>query len=129
MNRQKKLIEGIYQSVNNLIDCLTHTLDFLENKILPDYASFSEISHIYHTNIANICEVLDGIGSLNTHLQQITNSVAEINSMIGQSSKGVEDVAEKNTNIVSLIAKTYDMVKENKNYAAKFQEIVDKFKL
>jgi methyl-accepting chemotaxis protein len=129
LNRQKKLIEGIYQSVNNLIDCLTHTLDFLENKILPDYASFSEISHSYHTNITNICEVLDGIGSLNTHLQQITNSVAEINSMIGQSSKGVEDVAEKNTNIVSLIAKTYDMVKENKNYAAKFQEIVDKFKL
>lgn len=42
---------------------------------------------------------------------------------------GVEDVAEKNTDIVNLTTRTYNMVKESKDYAAGLRSIVDKFNL
>lgn len=127
------IVAEVHQSVNNLTNCLERTLDFLENSILPDYQVFAGVSDRYHSDAMNMNEVLDsihtGIDSLNTNLLQISDSVTEINTMINQSSKGVEDVAEKNTNIVSLTTKTYNMVRDSKKYAAALQEIVDKFKL
>lgn len=127
------IVIEVHQSVDNLTNCLDHTLDFLENSILPDYREFLQVSDQYHLDAQDMNGVLDsihnGINSLNTNLFQISNSITEINTMINQASKGVVDVAEKNTNIVSLTTNTYNMVKDSKNYAASLQAIVDKFKL
>jgi len=49
--------------------------------------------------------------------------------MIIDSSKGITDVADKNTDIVSLTVKTYSEVTGNRNYALGLKEIVDKFKI
>jgi methyl-accepting chemotaxis protein len=49
--------------------------------------------------------------------------------MVSEASKGVNDVAEKNTNIVALTGSTQSMTKENTDYASGLKEIVDKFKL
>jgi methyl-accepting chemotaxis protein len=47
--------------------------------------------------------------------------------MVGEASRGVNDVAEKNTSIVSLTSSTQTMATENTEYANDLKEIVEKF--
>ena len=101
--------------------------------MLSDYNDFLITSNQYKSDAQNISQVLygihGGINYLNMDLEQINTSITEINSMISDSSKGIIDVANKNTDIVSLTVKTYSEVTSNRNYAQDLREIVNNFKI
>ncbi|MDF2802193.1 MAG: methyl-accepting chemotaxis protein [Anaerocolumna sp.] len=127
------IITEVHLAVNSLTDCLEQSLNFLEKNVLSDYNDFLITSNQYKSDAQNISQVLygihGGINYLNMDLEQINTSITEINSMISDSSKGIIDVANKNTDIVSLTVKTYSEVTSNRNYAQDLKEVVNNFKI
>ncbi len=127
------MIEEVHLAVNSLTDCLEQSLTFLEKNVLSDYNDFLMTSNQYKEDALNINQVLNeihgGINSLTQDLEQINTAIVEINSMVNDSSKGIHDVAGKNTDIVSLTLTTYSEVTGNRNHAIGLKEIVNKFSI
>ncbi|MDF2941502.1 MAG: methyl-accepting chemotaxis protein [Herbinix sp.] len=127
------IVNEVYKAVENMSKSLEQTLDFLENNVLVDYANFMNNSEKYNFDATTMNETMGGIHTqidmLNTSVLGISESISEINLMVNEASEGVNDVAEKNTNIVALTNNTQVMAKENTEFANGLKSIVDKFKL
>lgn len=128
-----EIVTEVNLAVNNMATSLGQTLQFLEKNVLTDYHNFNEISEQYNTDAATVNQTMDSIqneiNDLDSNVHNILKSISEINGMIREASAGVADVAENNTNIVSLTTNTYNMVNENTTHAENLKTIVDKFKL
>lgn len=128
-----EVVEEVYQAVGNMSKSLEQTLNFLEANVLNDYNHFLSASEEYNTDAGTMNDTMAGIQKqiemLNANVQGISESISEINSMVNETSKGVNDVADSNTNIVSLTSNTQEMVQKNTEYADGLREIVEKFKL
>jgi len=126
-------VNEVYGAVNNLSRSLEQTLHFISSNVLTDYQSFLSSSEKYNTDAGTMSETMESIQEqidlLNNNVLGIMDSISEINQMVGEASTGVNDVAEKNTDIVALTGKTQDMAKKNNDYANSLKRIVDKFKL
>ena len=126
-------VNEVYAAVDNLSKNLEQTLQFISSNVLPDYQIFISNSEKYHADAGTMSETMESIQKqidlLSTNVLGITDSISEINQMVGEASIGVNDVAEKNTDIVALTSKTQEMVSMNHDYANSLKEIVDKFKL
>lgn len=126
-------VEEVYQAVENMSKSLEQTLNFLGKNVLSDYDSFLSSSAKYNDDAQVMSDTMDNIqkqiDQLNTNVLGIAVSISEINMMISEASTGVNDVAEKNTDIVALTSQTQNMSNENTEYADGLKEIVDKFHL
>lgn len=126
-------VNEVYDAVHNLSKNMEQTLQFISSNILPDYQLFLSNSEQYHLDAGTMSETMESIQMqidlLNTNVLGITDSISEINQMVSEASAGVNDVAEKNTDIVALTSNTQEMVKRNHDYAASLKEIIEKFKL
>lgn len=126
-------VEEVYQAVENMSRSLEQALNFLGGNVLADYDTFLKNSEKYTDDAELMSETMDNIreriDQQNSNVTGIADSISEINMMIGEASAGVNDVAEKNTNIVALTGQTQDMVKENAEFANGLREIVERFKL
>jgi methyl-accepting chemotaxis protein len=126
-----KIVEEVNEAVTNMTKSLKQTLDFLERNVLEDYKVFNKNSEQYHTAAVSMNETMDSIHKeidlLNCNVQSISDSIAEITSMVNEASKGINDVAEKNMDIVALTSNTREMAKENADHADGLKEIVEKF--
>jgi methyl-accepting chemotaxis protein len=128
-----QIVTEVNQAVINMSQSLKQTLNFLEKNVQSDYTAFLENSEKYNTDAHIMNETMDSIReqieSMNANVLDISSSISEINAMMSEASRGVSDVAEKNTNIVSLTNDTQAMSKENSDYAEGLQEIANKFTL
>lgn len=126
-------VEEVYGAVENMAKSLEQTLNFLGTNVLKDYKDFLSNSEKYTSDAASMNETMENIQKqidmLNANVLGISESISEINMMINEASTGVNDVAEKNTDIVALTTHTQDMAKENTEYANGLKEVVEKFKL
>ena len=128
-----EIVEEVYSAVDNMAKSLKLTLEFLEKNVLVNYSEFSEHSNYYNEEASGMNDTMETIQKqieyLNTSLTGISISIAEINRMVNEASKGVSDVAEKNTDIVTLTSSTQHMAEENTEHAKSLTQIVDKFTL
>jgi methyl-accepting chemotaxis protein len=126
-------VEEVYAAVENMARSLEQTLSFLGSNVLSDYKAFLNNSEKYSEDAGSMNQTMENIQKqidmLNSNVQGISESISEINMMIGEASKGVNDVAEKNTDIVALTTHTQDMARQNTEFADGLKEIVEKFKL
>lgn len=127
------IVQEVTHAVNDLTKSLTKTLDFLENKVLGDYDGFITISEKYADDAGSINktmqEVDDSIDELNDSIQKISDAIAGINASVAESTQGVVDVANNNSDIVKLTKDTYDMAQTTLGNAKMLDEIIGKFKL
>ena len=128
-----EIVEEVYSAVDNMAKSLKLTLEFLEKNVLVNYSEFSEHSNYYNEEASGMNDTMETIQKqieyLNTSLTGISISIAEINRMVNEASQGVSDVAEKNTDIVTLTSSTQHMAEENTEHAKSLTQIVDKFTL
>jgi len=128
-----KTVEEVYQAVANMSKSLEQTLDFLEKNVLYDYDTFLNSSSQYNDDAGVMSETMERIKKqieqLNTNVLGIADSISEIDVMVTDAATGVNDVAEKNTDIVTLTSKTHNMSDENTELANGLEEIIGKFKL
>ncbi len=128
-----EVVDEVYLAVRNISESLEQLLGFLGNNVLSDYSTFLTSSESYNSDASTMNEAMESIHnqieSMSQHMTEISQSISEINSMMAESAEGVNDVANSNSNIVTLTAKTQVMVQENKAYADGLKAIVEKFRL
>lgn len=128
-----EIVQEIYYAVENMSKSMDQTVTFLEQNVLVNYSDFLTSSEKYNTDAKSMSFTMDSIHEqiemLNTNLHGITNSITEINLMVGEASRGVNDVAEKNSKIVEMSNHTQAMALDNTTHANGLSEIVEKFKL
>ena len=127
------IVQEVTRAVNDLTSSLTKTLDFLDHKVLHDYDGFIEISEQYADDAGNINKTMqevDGsIDELNDSISKISDAIAGINASVAESTSGVVDVANNNSDIVKLTRDTYEMAQTTLGNAKLLDDIIGKFKL
>ncbi len=125
------IVKMIYDSVNAMSDCLNKTLDFMGNAITKDYDNFLDVSnrysndaHVVHTSMQDISVSVE---TLEKSVSDIMGAITGINVTIAEAASGVTDIANKTSEIVSMSAKTKDMVEDNNTYSDRLKAIVDLF--
>lgn len=127
------IVAEVHNSVDNMSDCLTRTLDFIDNNAMADYAKFDEMAEGYAEDASafeeNMTSIHESVAALSHSINDVSDSISGMNSTIGESAKGVTDVANKTTDIVALTADTEQIVDQTEQCSKDMKAIVNRFQL
>lgn len=123
----ESIVDEVNHSVGTLIKCLVDALDFLENKVMNDYSEFMNSSEEYSEATMTIGEFMqlanNEINELKAGIMDISMAMEGISTNISECFVGINDIAEKTTNVVGLTGETY---KRTTNFFLTIFEIVHK---
>lgn len=129
----ENIVTEVTEAVQNIDHCLDKVLTFMETSVLGDYDEFMKVSSQYNQDaksfgetITDVCNTIDNLGEATN---QIAEAISRINTTITDASAGINGIAERATDVVSLSSDTYSKVQDNTNLAGMLREIVDKFTL
>lgn len=125
------IVEQVNESVETLTGSLVEALDFMENKVMSDYAGFMKSSDEYSDATHSIEEFMnlanERIKEIRMGIASIAESIDGINNNISECSIGVNDIALKTTDVVGLTAETFERTTNCKDSAEKLREITSRF--
>lgn len=126
------IVIEIKDAVNEMIECLNFTVEFLENTVTHDLEAFKEIGNEYSTDAKIFDEKMSEINGLSKDLTRsihdIVYAIDGINKTIGEASIGITDLSGKTTEIVDSSLKSDKILLTNEEYAEKLQTIIKKFR-
>lgn len=127
------IVDEVNLSVETLTKCLVDALDFLENKVMNDYSEFMNSSKEYSDATKTIEEFMqlanNEVNELKVGIMDITAAMEGISGNISECSVGINDIAEKTTNVVELTGETYERTMNCRDSAQKLRAITSRFKL
>ena len=128
-----KIVEEVKKATANMEECLSTTLNFMQENVLKDYEQFMDVSEQYSEDADNIKESMDQIYQsilhLDENMQSITTAIEDINTSVSEATTGITDMAEKNMGIVNAIGNTLEKADESAQYAGELKKITTRFKL
>lgn len=127
------IVNQVNLSIETLIKCLMDTLEFLENKVMTDYSSFMESSNEYSSAAQSIEDFMNQtnneVRELKHNIAQIATSTEGINSTISGAQLGVNNIAERTSDVVKLTSETFNRTTNCKESAEKLRNITSRFQL
>ena len=127
------IVGQVNQSVDTLTKCLVGALEFLENKVMSDYADFMKSSDEYSMAAKSIEEFMNlanaEVRELEEGIAHITDAIEGISNNVNEAAIGVSDIAGKTTDVVSLTAETFDRSMNCKQLAENLRDITARFQI
>lgn len=127
------IVKEVNEAVSGMAASLQETVDFLENVVLKDYADFEKVSEQYEQDAdqfeKSMTNIGDGISDLADSIEDIVKALEGINSIVGESSIGVTDIAEKTTDVVAQTSKNTEIVDECITNVDKLRAIANMFSM
>ncbi len=128
-----QIVTEVNAAVGQMEASLNSALEFLDQTVLADYENFMHISEQYTDDARFVNRTMSdidvSIDELNRTISKITDALGQINGSIAETSIGVSNVVDNNTNFVALAEDTYNMVNQTIDYANSLKEIVNSFTL
>lgn len=128
-----EIVTDVHKSVENIAGCMESTLEFLEKSVLSDYQKFVEVGEQYNADADRFQDSMQTIQAEISELQkvmgEISGSVRGISLTVGESAKGITDIAAKTANVVNKTEQTFETVQENIENSKDLKQIVDQFEL
>lgn len=128
-----QIVTEVNAAVGQMEASLNAALEFLDQTVLADYENFMQISEQYTDDAKFVNRTMSDINvsidELDQTITRITDALAQINGSISETSIGVSNVVDNNTNFVALAEDTYNMVNQTIDYANSLKDIVDNFTL
>lgn len=125
------IISEVNVAVKNMTDSMTDTTNFLEKSVLVDYDNFNQIGVQYMNDADTFKKGMDNISEdikvLDSAMEQVAVAVENIYRTIGETSVGVNDIADKTANVVNATSDNYDLTSNTLARINELKEIVDKF--
>lgn len=125
------IIAEVNLAVKNITDSMTDTTDFLENSVLVDYDNFNQIGVQYMNDADTFKRGMNNISEdikvLDESMQQVAIAVDNIYRTIGETSVGVNDIADKTANVVNATSDNYDLTSSTVERINELREIVERF--
>lgn len=124
-------------SLDQNLECLTPTdfsmYDDLEQNVLGDYENFAKMGQQYHMDADTFRDIMqetkNAVEELEKHIGQIGSTVADINTMVEQSSDGISGIAEKSGSTQNLVEDGYEKLQECNRSVDVIKEFVAQFHL
>lgn len=126
-------VEEVYTAVSDMVKCLNTLMDFINNKILPDYDSFNSVAQKYQEDTSvmdqSMSQVSESIQELADALDEIAGTVTDINDMVRESSQGIHRIAEETSDMAEETGSNSQLAAESKDTVKELFSIVDQFKM
>ena len=98
------IVKGVYSAVGNMKENSEEILSYLSKNVLPDYQKLTRVSEQYNSNAEYIDELMTEFeGSaeqLDLAVSSISTAMNEVAATINESAKGVQDIAEKTSELL-----------------------------
>lgn len=127
------IISQVNEAVENLVQCLDGTMEFLEKTVLEDYKGFMEVGENYSEDAL---EYENGMTKINTAVKELVSaisdisfSIEEINTTVNESATGVSEIADKTTEMAQKIESAESFVTGSKESADNLNQLVREFQL
>ncbi len=128
-----EIVMEVNKAVSSMTECIHTIMEFLENTVVADYASFKNVGDKYEEDANSFAASMTQINSEITELTQRINEIAEtinnVSETVQQSAEGVNLIAEKSSDAVAKTVEGYQLVKECKDSVAQLKEFIDKFQI
>ena len=128
-----EIVGEVNLAVNNLTECISTIMDFMENTVVGDYASFMKAGAEYRQDAGEFKSVMgstkEAMQKLEELIEQISGASTGINNMMAQSSAGINDIAEKSGETQEITAEGYEKLKECRQSIEELRSIVKQFHL
>jgi len=129
----QKIVTEAHLAVTNMTISSEQVLKFLSENVSKDYIRSIEGSEQYNKDAVLITEMMTSINSstkdLDTIMNNISEAIKEVALTVNEGALGIGDIAEKNTDTVSLTEEVNEKVNESIESANILNKIVSQFKL
>lgn len=133
VNGINEMVEEVNGAVENMTDCITRIMDFLENTVVLDYNSFRQIGEEYQADANTFAEAMSRINQeiadLDSKISDIAESIENVSDTVSQSAEGVNQIAEKSTEAASKTAEGYALLNECRESIGQLRKIIEKFQM
>ncbi len=127
------IVKDVNIAVDHMSDCLSDMLELIEGTVSKDYVSFAEVAEQYHEDAkffeGTMTDISGNINDLLESIRSIQDAINGINITVGESAHGITDMAEKESDIVSLAGQASDIAEESLGLSNQLAGIVGKFSL
>lgn len=131
-NRIQEINSIVTQAVNNLAEHANGLVEYMNDSILPEFASFVESGSEYRENATYIESVMEEFtektDNLQITMQQIAESINTIATAIGEGVYGVSSVADSTQVLVGDMENISNRMDDNQSIAASLKQETEVFK-
>lgn len=129
----QKIVGTVYNAVENMKLGSEKVLAFIENNVRRDYGEAINICNQYDNDALMIKDIMKTINEstqeLTSTMSAISTAVNEVAVTVTEGAQGVNHMAEKTSDIVTLIEDVEKTAEESVNQAKALNEMVKKFNL
>ena len=133
VNNINRVVSEVNDAVGNMTAALTDTVEFLENVVLKDYDSFSEVGQQYNNDAEvfqdSMNRIREAVNSLNGTIREIADEVSGINTTVNEAANGVTNIAGKTSDMAGRTAQNQELVEDCLATVKKLQDISDMFQM
>lgn len=129
----KKMVLEVEKAVQNMQDCITTSVDFLENTVMQDYKEFSDVGANYRNDAGTFEEFMSAvevqIRNLSNSMDEIVHSLDVIGQVVNDSAEGAVDITEKTSTLVETTANADELVRQSAEKVELLEKLVDRFEV
>ncbi|SHK08999.1 methyl-accepting chemotaxis protein [Paramaledivibacter caminithermalis] len=129
----QNIINIVNYSVNNLSNNASQMLNFFEKKVANDYKTMIDISEKYNNDAGLIHELMTTFSEASNKFSQsmntISTSIGQVTNAIVDESKGIEDIAIKNDNLVSEVLEIQNISLKNIDMIQVLKELISSIEI
>lgn len=127
------IVQEVNEAVTDIAKCLDTSMEFMGETVLADYQEFSKVGEQYKEDATVIEESMNNVNqaivNLATNIKKITGAVENIGQTINESSIGINEIAEKTSEMGVKTSDNTEVVHSSKEKIVILKEIVEQFKL
>ena len=127
----QNIVEIVNSSVLNLVGSSRKILQFVEEDVNNDYKILIEVSEKYTKDANYFSDIMVDFTNTSENLKESVGNIAlsinEVSITMNEGARGVEDIANKTSTIVSKLVDINDSTEGNLKSAKQLKDIVTKF--
>lgn len=133
VNGINSIVEEVNLAVNSMKECMETMMDYMNQTVVTDYASFRDVSVKYEADAKEFMDDMNQIYSeiteLYSKIQDITKTINQVNATVEQSAEGVGLIAEKSVEAVKKTQEGHMHLEDSKHSIDQLQQLVDRFRI
>lgn len=128
-----EIVKEVNEAVKSIAKCLDTTMEFMGDTVLSDYEEFGKVGEQYMEDASvvedGMTRVNQAVIQLAENMKNITEAVGNINDAIHESSIGVNEIAERTTDMGVKTSGNADIVSDSTECIQRLSKIAELFTL
>jgi len=129
----QNLTSQVHEAIGNLVENTRAMLDYITNRILPDYDYMAEVGQQYRDDsniIVNLAEhVRRDVKQISDSMEEINKALASTASIVMQSTTGAEEIAQGSEQAANSAMEIAEISHKMEARAEDLQNLVEQFKI